>query len=656
MAATWKNVVCDIETNDLLEKLDTVHSLVLRDMETDSVFSCTNSAPGYNSIEEGLSLLSEADKIYGHNILDFDIPALRKLYPKWKYKGKPCDTLVVARFRWAHIKETDFELFRKGRLPGEMIGRHSLEAWGCRMGILKGSYGKREDAWKEWSPEMQQYCERDTLVNRELVLRIRRAGVPPQAVECEQELSLYLSQQERNGFPFDKAAAIDLSASLIKRRQDLSVVLINEFGNFLVRNGKSKIAKVNRRLTVNGVKHTGYVAGAEYQNLKEVQFNPGSRKHIAFRLMTQYGWKPTVFTEESNEPEISETTLSGINLPCAPQLLEYLKTAKHLGMMYESKKGKAWMQIMRNDSPWGGKLTGLFHIHGRINQSGAVTHRATHKDPNMSQVPTVEKSKAGVILLGLEGGWGFESRSLFRVPVARDGDEWLQLGADASGLELRCLAHFMGIYDGGEYAKILLEGDIHAVNQKAAGLDTRAQAKTFIYALLYGAGDAKLGSIVAPFASEEEQAAIGNRLRKQFFKNLPALKYLSDAVQQKTKKHGGPGYLIGLDKRRIYVRHDHAALNSLLQCAGALICKHWIVEYNRRMMIEFKTPHGGGWNHPWAAMSWSHDEIQNAVRKSIADRAAKIAVESIEAMTGKFNFRCPLTGEAKLGRNWAETH
>jgi len=630
-----QHIVMDCETDGLYEEVSKVHCLVLRCMNTDVVISCTNSAPDRPTIEEGLALLANAERVYGHNIIDFDIPVLRKLYPNWKPPARVLDTLVVARMRWAHIKDTDYALNRKGKLPGQFIGRHSLEAWGFRMGILKDSYNSGKDAdWSQWTSEMQERCDRDTLLTRELVLRIRAAGVSPESVETEQELAAYLTAQQRNGVPFDVQAAVAFQGKLAARREELGQLLTQEFGSFEVLGKEFTPKRDNKRL--------GYVKGKTITKSKLTVFNPASQAHIANRLTTLYGWKPLAFTG-GGKPQIDELSLKGMTFPIVKVLIEYLLVNKRLSQLVEGKN--AWMKHMTDARIDGGKLTGLYHIHGTINQSGAITHRATHREPNMSAVPKVSSP------------YGEECRSLFIVPKG-----WKMLGSDASGLELRCLAHYMARYDNGAYGKIILEGknedgtDIHSMNRKALGSQVsqddkgRDDAKTFIYAYLYGAGNEKLGSIVAPHASPAMQKDIGYELRGAFEGNTPALKYLVDSVRAKAK---ASKYLTVLDGRRTYVREEYAALNTLLQSAGAIVCKRWIVTFARQMTKEFGTQ---GWRGQWAAMLWSHDEIQVAVRAEIAERASRIAVESIEAMTDHFKFRCPLTGESKLGGNWAATH
>jgi DNA polymerase I-like protein with 3'-5' exonuclease and polymerase domains len=287
---------------------------------------------------------------------------------------------------------------------------------------------------------------------------------------------------------------------------------------------------------------------------------------------------------------------------------------KRIGQLAEGDQ--AWLKLVRK-----GK------IHGSVNTNGAVTGRATHAYPNISQVPSSNSP------------YGLEFRELFTVPAG-----WTLVGADASGLELRCLAHFMAKWDGGQYGEVLLTGDIHTMNQEAAGLETRPQAKTFIYAFLYGAGDAKIGSIVGGGPAE------GKKLKTRFLAKTPALKRLKDAVGDAAKR----GHLIGLDGRILHVRSQHAALNTLLQSAGAIICKKWLVILEERLQIQgFKH----GWDGDYAFCAWSHDEVQIACRTpEIATVIAWFATKAVEQAGAHFNFRCPLAGEAKVGSHWGETH
>lgn len=609
-----RQVVFDIETDDLLPKMTTMHSLVLRDVETNAVLSCADQE-GYTPIAEGLAVLSKAEKVYAHNGLGFDLPAIQKFYPDFKLSGRLIDTLIVAQMRFAHIKESDFRRHERGKLPGQLIGRHSLEAWGYRLGIHKGDCKD----FSKWTPEMQSYCEQDTEVTRALVLHIREYGVSAEAVETEHELAAYLMRQEANGWPFDLDKAVELQGILAQRREELERELKEMFPPWQVSLGMFT-PKVNN-------KKRGYVKGVPIERFKEIEFNPGSRQHIADRLQTLHGWKPTVYTA-SGQPQVDENTLKGLDYPPVKKLRDYLLVLKRLGQLSEGKEG--WLRHVRLDP-----RTGLHHIYGRVKQSGTVTHRASHVNPNIAQVPKVGSP------------YGEECRALFHVP-----EGWVQMGVDVSGLELRCLAHYMAQYDDGAYGRSVLAekpNDIHTQNSQVLGVE-RDTGKTWFYGWLYGAGDEKLGKIKSPGAPPAKLKAIGKKDRNTFLKGIPALGKIVDAVKAKA---GRKGWLKLIDGRRVYIRSDHSALNSLLQGTGAVICKRWIVEFNRRMVAEFGEQ---GWEGKWAALGWIHDEIAVAVRPEIAQRAGEIALDSIRHMTQHFRFRLPLDGEAKFGPDWSKTH
>lgn len=623
-----KRVVFDVETDGLLEKATKVHSLVIRDLDSDKLLSCTDALADGPSIADGLAVLAAADLLIGHNAIKFDIPVLKKLYPSWNPTGTVRDSLVCTRYIFAHIEESDWEAVRRGTLPGKLVGAHSLKSWGYRLGVLKGTYAEENDAaWDQWSESLQRYCEQDTLVTKILwQQRIEPATDKALPLDIEHQLAWYLAQQERNGVPFDVEGAVALQATLAGKREAIAQQLREKFGTWEVVDRVFTPKRDNKKL--------GYKAGVQVTKMRTVEFNPASRDHISHVLKTRYEWVPTDFTD-GGKPKVDDTTLEGLtHIPECKLLQEYLLLSKRLGQLAEGKQ--AWLQAARNDSPEGGLITGKHHIHGSVNQNGAVTHRATHSYPNLAQVPAV----------GAE--FGKECRELFHVP-----EGWRLMGSDASGLELRCLSHYMAKYDDGAYGKIILEGDIHSANRDALGLEGkegRNVAKRFIYAYLYGAGDEKLGSIMDATASKAKQKKVGATLRAKFEAGIPAMQKLNEAVKARAV---GQKYILMPDGRRAYIRSPHAALNTLLQGAGAIICKLWIVHFNNAMTERFGPQ---GWAGKWAAVLWVHDEIQIAVREEIAEEATKIAVDCIRKVTEDFHWRIPLDGEAKLGKTWADTH
>lgn len=591
-------LIFDLETNGLLDEVTKIHCLVIKDTE-----SGVSTAMVGNDIERGIKQLMDADCIVGHNVIKYDIPVIQKLYPWFGVDAKKVqDTLVMARLVYANIKEHDVKFMKDGVLPKSLFGSHSLESWGHRLGNYKGDY---KGGWEVFTQEMLDYCIQDVEVTHTLYNKLLSKEFSEQSIELEHEVAWLMAKQERNGFYFNEKAGSELYSVLVKRRGELERELKDYFGSWVIKL-PDFIPKVNN-------KSRGYIKGVPVPREKVVEFNPGSRDHIANRLTTLYGWKPTDFTE-GGKPQVDEVVLGKLDYPPCKLLTEYLLVQKRISQLAEGTQ--AWLKLVKK-----GK------IHGSINTNGAVTGRATHAYPNISQVPSSSSP------------YGHDCRALFTVP-----NGWVLVGADASGLELRCLAHYMAKWDGGKYGQVLLNGDIHTENQKAAGLETRPQAKTFIYAFLYGAGDEKIGSVVNGSATD------GRKLKSKFLRSLPALGELVKSV----KESAGRGYLIGLDRRKIYVRSAHSALNTLLQGAGAIVCKKWLVLLEEQL-LSLGLKHG--WDGDYCFCAWSHDEVQIACRNDeIADKVAKAATDCVALAGEYFNFRCPLAGESKKGTTWADTH
>lgn len=624
-----KHIVFDIEADGLLPELTTIHSLILHDLQTGQRMSCTDNSPEYYTMSEGLEVLGAAERIYGHNILGYDLPALRKIYPWWDTKAVVLDTFVAACMRWAHIKDLDYDLYHAGKLPAKFIGRQSLEAWGWRLGLHKIEF---EGPWDQWTPVMQAYCEQDVGVNVELVEKIRKSGVTQLSLEIEHKLRLYLLQQEENGWPFDLEQANEFYAMLSGEREGVEQKLIEKYGTWLAADGKPKVVKRDRVMRKGKPAPEHYFEGAEYQKLKVITFNPGSRSHIAKVLREQHGWVPTEFTE-TGLAKVDETILKQANLPEGDLIIEYLTLDKRIGQLAEGDK--AWLKMVTRESP-SAQVVGPV-IHHQVWQNFCRTSRASHRNPNVAQVPANRAP------------YGERCRKLFTVP-----DGWTMLGADADGLELRCLANRLAQYDQGKYAEALLRSDIHIFNRDLLDFPQTAEgrddSKTFSYALIYGAGDENLGSIVEPKASSKRQRTVGKKLRRRYEENLPAYKKLVGQVKGSYKRHG---YVRLLDGRRAYPSAEYAALNTMLQGDGAVICKLWLVTF-AEAIEQVIGPQG--WGRNWAALGWIHDEVQLAVRPEYADTVGSIIVNSMERVTEELKVRLPLTASYKTGSAWHETH
>ena len=425
-------MIFDIETDGFLETMTRVHSLVVRCVETGEVWSCayTYGMEG-RSIEAGLHLLQEADRIVGHNIIKFDLPAIQKIYPWFTYDpSKVFDTLVASRVIWTAIVDTDMGKIRAGKttLPPKLAGRHGLEAWGHRLGNWKGDYAKLMeerglDPWAEWSQEMQDYCEQDVEVNAQLYKLILDKNYAEQCLELEHEIAFIMAEMERTGFGFDIDAAERLYVELAGKREELSQSLRDLFQPWFTKDGPIKEPKKpHRTLGYWGHKDAdGVWTGYPFQKIKLTIFNPNSRDHIADRLMTERGWKPTEMTP-GGKPKVDEDVLGDLKYPEAKALTDYMTLQKRIGQLAEGDV--AWLKMVRPNG----------RMHGQINPNGATTGRATHSGPNMGQVPSCDAL------------YGPECRALFG-PKTKNR---VQLGCDVSGLELRMLGHFIAPHDGGE--------------------------------------------------------------------------------------------------------------------------------------------------------------------------------------------------------------
>ena len=628
-------LIFDIETDGLLDDTTRLHCIAIHDTETGVV-------EGYDPshAEEGVQRLMDAlergEQIAGHNIITFDIPVLSKLYPDFivsrAQREQVLDTLILSRLIYSNLETTDLGLMRSGQLPSKLYKSHSLRAWGYRLGEYKGDYGEQENAWETYSPAMLDYCIQDVVVTAKLMDRLMRAAYSERAIRLEHEVAWLMAQQERNGFPFDREGAERLERTLRERSAVLSAQLTAAVPPLP---DKVFIPKRdNKRL--------GYKKGVPIQRYKD--FNPNSRKQIeyVFRQMHQYHpdnpdlydtpedcddfmqYRLKIDDETFRFIKDDDTAPEGVR-SLAAIMEESLLIGKRLGQIADGKN--AWLDMVGEDG----------RIHGHVITNGTVSGRAAHASPNIAQVPAVGSP------------YGRECRALFHA------GGWTQVGVDACGLELRCLAHYMSPYDGGQYAHTILNGDIHTMNQQAAGLPERNQAKTFIYAFLYGAGDAKIGRIIKGDATD------GKAIKRKFLKATPAIKSLRDAVQNalvetdkgrivRWKRH----YLRGLDGRLLHVRSPHSALNLLLQSAGALICKKWIVLTEQRL-VEQGLKHG--WDGDFAFMAWIHDEFQCACRTpEIAQLVLDTAQAAMRETQEYFGFRMQLDTEGKIGKNWADCH
>jgi len=457
-------------------------------------------------------------------------------------------------------------------------GGHSLANLAKLVNRTKKEY---EDFEGGLTDKMIEYCQEDVTICGELYLYLTQElrGFSEQSIELEHKVQAVITKQEKHGFKLDTVKAQCLLGQWKRRLSDIEEELQTIFPPIVTQRFSEK-------------------TGKQLKDDVEI-FNPGSRQQIAKRLIEK-GWKPTKHTEKG-AVIVDESVLDGVDIPEAKRIAEYLLIQKRVAQV------ESWLEFVSDER----------RVHGKVITNGAVTGRMTHHSPNMAQVPSSSSP------------WGHECRDCWTVD-----DGKVLVGADASSLELRMLAHYM---KDESYAKEIVEGDVHTKNQLAAGLETRAQAKTFIYALLYGAGPAKIGKIVGGSAKD------GQELISNFLRNTPALKSLREKIERLSEQ----GTLPGLDGRKLQVRSAHAALNTLLQSAGAIVMKQGLVILSSKIQQQKLNAH---------FVANVHDEWQIECSQEDADAVGKLAVSSIKEAGEVLGLRCPLDGEYKKGTTWAQTH
>jgi len=571
-------LIFDIETNGLNPSI--VWCIVTKDIDSGAVVTYVK-----DQWLEFNAAIEAADEVIGHNIIGYDIPVCERLLCTNFSKATIVDTLVMSR------------------LANPQRDSHSLAYWGELLGYPKGDYND----WSCYTVEMRDYCEQDVNVNEQVYRRVLSEldSFGDQSILLEHSTQTIIQKQIRNGWLLDQPKARDLVAQLKEKSYDLEEIVQQVFLP-LPTYIKEIVPKLKKDGTISivGLKFLGErweQVGGPFSRIDWPIFNLGSRQQIG-RYLKHFGWKPKLFTE-TGHAIVSEDVLQNVKgIPEAELIASYLLVGKRIAQV------RSWLEAVDETTQ---------RVHGYVNTNGAVTGRMTHSKPNLAQVPSSSSL------------YGPECRGCWIV-----ADGYKLVGIDASGLELRMLAHYM---NDTKYTNEILSGDIHTANQLAAGLATRNQAKTFIYAYLYGAGDEKIGSIVGG------GRAVGKRLKAKFLEATPALATLKENVAISA----GKGYVTGLDDRKIFIRSEHAALNSLLQSAGALIMKQALIildKYATMYRLDYKF------------VGNIHDEFQVEVLESQAERFGALAASCIEAAGIHFKLRCPLAGDYKVGNSWADTH
>ena len=591
-------LVFDLETNGLPRQgLSRIHCMVIRDLDTGEVHRFNDEGHAM-PLTTGVNMLNEAELIAGHNVVGFDIPVLRQFYGFFQPEGEVVDSLIMSRLFFPDLLNRDFRR-KPTAMPGNLYGRHSLEAWGYRVCDYKSEFGKTTD-WQEWSQEMEDYCATDvqvaaTLFEKFSDLRSKHA----RAVELEHACARVMAIQEEHGWPFDVAAAERLENELRKESEKLAATMRDTFPYVA---GREMTPKRNNSTV-------GYVKDAPLTKL--IEFNPTSRDHIAWAFKTWRNWSPEEFTN-SGKAKIDEAVLLAMDTPEANTFARLLELQKALGQLSEGQN--AWLKQVTREG----------RIHHAC-QLATNTGRNAHSRPNLAQVSSDPRCRA---LFG-------------------PGKGMVQVGADASGLELRMLGHYLAYYDGGSFADVVINGDIHQQNADRVGVSRKA-VKTITYAFLYGAGDKKIGLSVDKTLSDAKAAKVGKDIRAKFVAAIPGLDQLLEAVGKRAEGDK----LKGLDGRIIRLQgKKHAALNYLLQGAGAICCKAWVVK-----MWQFFDEMQLSVPNDLQPLGFIHDEVQLAVHPTKVDAVSQTILDSMVIVGQELGLNVPLAAECKQGETWADCH
>ena len=594
------NLVFDIETDGLDPHKIFCISAIDVDTQEQKNFDVSN-------VCNGLAYLMQADKLIGHNIIGFDIPAIKKLYRVDLSDKKIVDTLVLSR------------LFNPVRAS------HSLEAWGYKLGFQKIDF----DKYDKYSEEMMEYCANDVQLNLKVYEALKREskGFTSESVNLERDTYKVITKQREHGFMLDVTLAMQLLEEFekeikltekevhktFKPRIDRRVIYPQHTKDGVLR--KMGLDTKGKQTRLTDDEYDIFDKGQSDTVVRESEepFKLGSRQQIG-EYLQQFGWKPKEFTP-TGQPKVDERILNKVkDIPEATLIAKYLMLQKRIAQV------SSWLTFLPENliANSEGCAELAARVHGSVITNGTITGRMSHRDPNMAQIPS------------LASPYGKECRSCWTV-----ADKFKLVGIDASGLELRMLAHYL---NDEEFTDDIINGDIHTANQKRAGLKSRNQAKTFIYAFLYGAGDAKIGSVIGGNKAE------GKRVKQSFLANFGTLKTFRNRITREAEQNG---FIKGLDGRKIFIRSAHAALNSLLQGAGAIVMKRALVIFDELIKEN---------NLLANCVANVHDEWQVEVLEEEAEQLGQLGVDAIRAAGVYYNLNCPLDGEYKIGGNWSETH
>jgi len=595
--------VIDIEGDDLPTNI--IWCMCWRNLLTGETGECTD----YESIREFFTRTRGALYI-GHNILHYDGPTLARLVGVRLSAANCIDTLILSTLYHPSIPDG-----------------HGLAAWGDRLGEPKGEF---DDFKGGLTPEMLKYCHQDVLVTAKLFVRLigtmRKIGFTEKSIYIQHRFMALLERQKKNGFYFDGKRAMVLYQELRALESDLEARVREVFPaertyvatrNMYKKNGEETSIYLKDQMRyhiVYGNEENTYLA------YEDVEFNLGSYKQRLEKLMS-LGWEPS---------PLDPKTKTGGPKPfdkgdLVPSLQEFVDKnpvpeveliAKWMSYNGRANMVNTWLESWNEDDSC---------IHGNL--FVADTLRLRHQSPNTANIPGVRVSKDGAILRGVDGYFTYESRDLWTARPNR-----VLVGTDASGLELRMLAHYLNRE---AFTRQVLEGDPHSYNAEVAGVD-RPTAKTLLYAIQYGAQAGKVASIIGGTFKE------GDALRTQFLARLGL-----DEVMNEAQAEQKAGRIELVDGSMIICPSPHSALNYRLQGGGARVMAQGAIFLEQ--MIYKKGLDS-------LKVGDVHDEWIYDVHPDDAEEHRNLSLQALNMAGEELNMRLPIDGKSLIGPSWAHVH
>jgi|TARA_R100000149_G_scaffold65622_2_gene40774 DNA polymerase I-like protein with 3'-5' exonuclease and polymerase domains len=595
-----RDIVFDIEANGFLEDATEIHCISIA--ENGEEPECFDS----KNLNEALHWLERATNLIGHNIVRYDLPLLKKLHgwdpPAWTNIQ---DTFIQARMVFPDLLQKDAE---RKKIPRTEWGKYSLRSFGHRLKMHKGDHYD----FSVYSLEMRDYCIQDVRVTQKLWEILKKQNISKEAVLMETEFAALAFRMEKVGIAFDRPAAIDLFKQLDEKREEILDALVD-----LVPPKRTEMKTpqywIDPVTDVQFVRKSDAPSGIRKElvpgplKVKEERFNPMSRPQVAEFLVTR-GWEPSAKTA-TGQVKVDESILSQISdIPEASMIADLYRVQKIFAMLAGDRRG--WLSLEREG-----------RLHPRIKTLGAYSGRTSCVDPNLQQVPSTRLP------------FGKECRSLF---VAADGK--VLVGCDAKSLEVRCFAHYMAKYDDGEFADVVLRGDIHQANADMMECD-RQTAKNTFFALIYGASSRKIAAMLG--IPMRRASGLVTRL----FEERPAMRRLINKVKKSASSYG---QFKGLDGRMLKPRSEHSAVNLLVQSAGACVSKRAALNFEFEII-------SNRWDDTHI-VGFIHDEMIIETPDDNLKEVCLAAIHSFQKTTDQYKLRCPMDGDAQIGLNWSEIH